>query len=113
VHEILFAGFHRELHEWLSRLEDTQFEIRSRPSVVWTSMLINKFKNVYNIVSREVDLWFDNTIGGYITEFSIDRVESYSQVERYLFKGPRGKFIHFLKLNIKMLFHEKIILKIQ
>jgi hypothetical protein len=58
--------------------------------VVWTTTLIKKVKRVDNVVSRAVDLWFDSTIGGYITEFSIDRVESYSQAERYFFKGPRG-----------------------
>jgi hypothetical protein len=57
--------------------------------------------------------WFDSTIGEYITEFSIDRVESYSQAKRYFFKGPRGNFLHFLKLKIKMLLHEENILKIQ
>jgi hypothetical protein len=81
--------------------------------VVWTSTLIKKVKKVYNDMSRAVDLWFENTIGGYIIEFSIDRVESYSQAERYFFKGPRGKFLHFLKFKIKMLLHEKNILKIQ
>jgi hypothetical protein len=80
--------------------------------VVWTSTLINKVKRVDNVVSREVDHWFDSNIGGYITEFDIDRVESYSQVERYLFKGPRLNFLHFLTLKIKMLLHEKNILKI-
>jgi hypothetical protein len=64
-------------------------------------------------MSRAVDHWFDSTIGGYITEFVVDRVESYNQVERYFFKGPRGNFLHFLKLKIKMLLHEKNILKIQ
>jgi hypothetical protein len=59
--------------------------------MVWTSALIMKVKRVDNVVSREVDLWFYSTIGGYITEFSIDRVESYRQAERYFFKGPRGK----------------------
>jgi hypothetical protein len=113
MHDIFFAGVHKELYEWLGRLEDTQFEIRSGPPVVWTTMLIKKDKRVDNTVSRAVDLWFDIPIGGYITEFSIDRVESYSQVERYFFKGPRGKFLHFLKLKIKMLLHEKNILKIQ
>jgi hypothetical protein len=81
--------------------------------MVWTSTLIKKVKRVDNIISRSVDHWFDSTIGGYITKFAIDRVESYSQAERYLFKGPRGKFLHFLKLQIKMLLHEKNILKIQ
>jgi hypothetical protein len=113
IHEIFFGGIHQELYEWLARLADTQFEIRSRPPLVWMSALINKVKRVDNVVSREVDHWFDNTIGGYITEFSFDRVESYSQAERYFFKGPRGKFLHFLKLKIKILLHEKNILKIQ
>jgi hypothetical protein len=80
--------------------------------VVWTSTQIKKFKRIDNVVSRVVDLWFDIIIGGYITEFPIDRVESYSQAERYFFKGPRGKFLHFLKMKINMLFHEKNILKI-
>jgi hypothetical protein len=112
VQNIFFGGVHKELYEWLSRLVDSQFEIRSRPPVVWTTTLIKKVKRVDNAVSREVDLWFDNTIGGYITEFVVDRVESYSQEERYFFKGPRGRFLHFLKLKIKMLLHEKNILKI-
>jgi hypothetical protein len=75
--------------------------------------LIKKIKRVDNAMSRAIDHWFDSTIGGYITEFGVDRVELYSQAERYLFKGPRGKFLHFLKLKIKMLLHEKNILKIQ
>jgi hypothetical protein len=37
--------------------------------VVWTSTLIKKVKKVHNAVSREMDIWFDNTIGGYIIEF--------------------------------------------
>jgi hypothetical protein len=81
--------------------------------VVWTSDLIKKVKRVDNTVSRAVDHWFDSTIGGYITNFVVDRVESYSQAERYFFKGPRGKFLQFLKLRLKMLLHEKNILKIQ
>jgi hypothetical protein len=89
IHEIFFGGIHKELYEWLSRLANTQFEIRLRPPVVWMSMLIKKVKRVDNIMSREVDHWFDSTIGGYITEISIDRVESYSQEEIYLFKGLR------------------------
>jgi hypothetical protein len=40
IHEIFFGGIHQELFEWLARLSDTQFEIRSRPLVVWTPALI-------------------------------------------------------------------------
>ena len=81
--------------------------------MVWMSALVKKAKRVDNAMSRAVDHWFDSTIGGYITEFCIDRVESHSQAERYLFKGPRGKILHFLKLKIKMILHENNILKIQ
>jgi hypothetical protein len=112
IHEIFFGGIHREIYEWLAKLANTQIEIRSRPPVVWMSTLIKKVKRVDNVVSRAVDHWFDSIVGGYITEFVVDRVESYSQAERYFFKGPRGKFLHFLKLKIKMLLHEKNILKI-
>jgi hypothetical protein len=101
IHEIFFGGIHHEIYEWLARLADTQFEIRSRPFVVWTLALIEKVKRVDNVMSREVDHWFDSTIGGYITKFVVDRVESYSQAKRYFFKGPRGKVLHFLKLRIK------------
>jgi hypothetical protein len=113
IHEIFFGGIHQELYEWLARLADTQFEIISRTPMVWTSALNKKVKRVDNVVSREVYHWFDSTIGGYNIEFSIDKVESYSQAKRYFFKGPRGKFLEFLKLKIKMLLHEKNILKIQ
>ena len=55
------------------------------------SELIKKVKEADSTISREVDHWFDSTIGGYITYFGVDRVESYNQDERYFFKVPRGK----------------------
>jgi hypothetical protein len=97
----------------LARLADTHFEIKSKPLVVWTPALIQKVKRVENVVYRAVDHWFDSTIRGYITKFVGDITKSYIQAERYFFKGPRGKFLHFLKLRIKMLWHENHILKIQ
>ena len=42
IHEIFFGGIHHELFDLLARLANTQFEIRSRPPVVWTSTLIKK-----------------------------------------------------------------------
>jgi hypothetical protein len=81
--------------------------------VVWTSKPIKKVKIFDNDVSRALDHWFDSTIGGYITKFVVYKVKSYSQAARYLFKGPMGKNLQFLKLKIKILLHEKNILKIQ
>ena len=74
IHEIFFGGIHQELYEWLARLANTQFEIRSRPPVVWMSEIIKKVKRVDNVISHAIDHWFDNTIGGYITDFVVDRV---------------------------------------
>jgi hypothetical protein len=34
IHNIFFGGVPKELYEWLARLADTQFEIRSRPPIV-------------------------------------------------------------------------------
>jgi hypothetical protein len=44
IHDIFFGGIHKEIYEGLARLEDTHFEIRSRPTVVWTMTLIKKVK---------------------------------------------------------------------
>jgi hypothetical protein len=63
--------------------------------VVWTSALIKKVKRVDNTMSREVDHWFDSTIGGYITDFVVDRAESYSQSKRYFLKDLEENFYIF------------------
>jgi hypothetical protein len=95
IHEIFFGGIHQELSEWLARLAYTLFKIRPRSPVVWTLALIQKVKRVDNVVSREVDHWFDSTIGGYITKFVIDIVESYSQAKRLFQKTQRKMFALF------------------
>jgi hypothetical protein len=51
IHKIFFGGIHQELYEWLAKLEDTQFEVSSRPPVVCTSKLIKKVKRTDNVVS--------------------------------------------------------------
>jgi hypothetical protein len=112
IHTIFFGGIHQELYEWPARITNTQFKIRYRPLVVWMLELIKKVERVDNVISQAVDHWFDSTIGGYITEFVVDKVESYNQAKRYFFKGPRGKVLQFLKLRLKMLLHEKKILNI-
>ena len=58
-------------------------------------------------------MWLENILEGYITEFLVDIVKSYSDAERELFKGPRGRFLLSLQLWIKMLICEKGILKME
>ena len=61
--------------------------------------------------SRVVEVWLDSILEGYITEFAVDIVKSYSDAEREFFNGTRGMFILSLQLSIKMLIYVKGILK--
>jgi len=54
-----------------------------------------------------MDHWIDFTLGIFVTKFSIDRNISYNEVERRLFKGPRGKYLKSLKTWIKLFLCEK------
>ena len=53
-----------------------------------------------------------SVLEGFITEFVIDQRKSFSEVERYFFKGYRGKYLNSLHLSLKMLLHEKGVLDI-
>ena len=75
--------------------------------------LIEQLKEVYHRASRAVKVWIDIILEGYITEFTVDTVKSYSDAEREFFKGPRGIFLLSLELWIKILICEKGILKMK
>ena len=52
-----------------------------------------------------VDLWLDNIVVGFITEFAVDTTKSYSAAERDFLKGPRGRYIISLYTSIKILLY--------
>lgn len=62
-------------------------------------------------MSRDVDFWIDNILQGYITDFIVDTITSYSEEERKIFQGPRGRYLSSLNTWIKMLICEKGILR--
>ena len=84
------------------------FQARRIP--VWTLARVNLVQHVINEVSRAVDFWTTRTLEAFVTEFAIDTSTSFSEAERQFFKGPRGKFLNSLSLNIKILLVEKGIL---
>ena len=47
----------------------------------WNPQLIRRLKSVSNPMSRVVDLWVDNVLEGYITEFVVDTITSYIEAE--------------------------------
>ena len=64
-------------------------------------------RNLDNPITRVVDFWLASVLEGFVTEFVVDQRKSFSEDERYFFKGYRGKYLRSLNLSIKMLLHEK------
>ena len=92
IHEIFFASFPSELYEWIAKLEDSQGRCRLDKPIVWTSELVCKLEASEDKIARVVDHWLDRIIGGFITEFVVDTLVSYSEAERCFLKGPQGKY---------------------
>ena len=50
--------------------------------------MVRKVTSVSNCSSRDVDFWVDSILQGYITEFIVEAITSYSEAERNFFQGP-------------------------
>ena len=81
IHEIFFAEFPIVLHEWLSILATRQTNFQRREAVEWSAQLIRELTIVSNPISRAVDFWVDSILQGYITEFAVETITSYSEAE--------------------------------
>ena len=112
IHEIFFAEFPIVLHEWLSRLATQQTNFQRREAVEWSAQLIHELTSVSNPISRAADFWVDNILQGYITEFAVETITSYSEAKIIFFQGPRRRYLLSISTWIKMLFYEKVILQL-
>ena len=79
-----------ELYDWLSKLTDQNI-FRKKRNIVWTLELIHTVKSIDNPITRVVDFWLASVLGGFVTEFAVEQTKSFSEAERYLFKGYHGK----------------------
>ena len=86
IHKIFFAYFPIVLHEWFSRLETRQTNFQRREVVEWTDQFVCKINSVSNPICRVVDFWVNSILKGYITEFAVETIASYSEAEK---KIPR------------------------
>ena len=68
--------------------------------------------NASNPISIAVDFWIDSILEGYVTEFVVEVINSYSEVERDFLQGPRGRYLMSVNLWIKMVLYEKDILQL-
>ena len=72
--------------------------------------MIREITSVSNPISRDVDFWADGIVQGYITEFAVETITSYSEAKRNFFQGPRRRYLLSISRWIKMLVYEKGIL---
>ena len=106
-----FVTYANELYDWLSKSNDKHV-FKKKRNIVWTPKLIHTVKSIDNPISQEVDFWLVSVLEGFITEFAVDQRKSFSEAERYFFKGYHGKYLKSLHLSLKMLLHEKGVLDI-
>ena len=85
---------------------------KKKRNIVWTPELIHTVKNLDNPITRAVDFWLVSVLEGFVTEFAVDQRKSFSEAERYFFKGYHGKYLNSLNLSIKMLLYEKGVMDI-
>ena len=107
IHDYFFSKFPVILYEWLVQLTYRKTNFQGGEPACWTRDLIQQLEEVENRAMSVVEVWIDSILECYISDFTVDIVKSYSEVERELFKGPRGRFLLSLKLSINMLIFEK------
>ena len=89
-----------------------QTNSQKREFVEWSDQLVHEVTSVSNTISRAVDFWVDHILQGFITEFAVDTITSYSEAERNFFQGPRRRYFLSTSTWIKMLVYEKSILQL-
>ena len=87
-----------------------QTNFQRREAVEWSAQLIHVLISVSNPISRVDDFWIDSILQGYVTEFAVEMITSYSEAERNFFQGPRRRYFLSISTWIKMLVYEKGIL---
>ena len=100
------------MYEWIPKLTDSQGRCNLNNPIVWTPELVCRLEASEDKIVRVVDHWLDRIIGGFITEFAVDTLVSYSEVERRFLKGPQGKYVKSLNTWIKMLLCEKRVMQL-
>lgn len=81
IHEVFFSMFAWKLHSWLTRLTNHTGHVQRDRPAQWNQAIVQRLRNIDNVVSRAVDFWLTNLLSGFITEFVVDTVKAYSEVE--------------------------------
>lgn len=81
IYKIFFASFPSELYDWIMRLADSQGRYKINQPIVWTPQLVHRLEASEDKIAGVVDHWLDLIINGFITEFVVDMITSYSKAE--------------------------------
>jgi len=82
IHKIFICTFPIELYEWLANLTASQGWWKLYNPIVWTPELVQRLEASQNQITWAVDHWLDRVLGGFVTEFVVDTLVSYNEVER-------------------------------
>ena len=93
IHEIFFVEFYVVLHEWLSILATWQTKFQRREAIEWSAQLISEITSVSNPISRAIDFWVNSILQGYITEFAVETINSYSEAEFFFPRASKKLFV--------------------
>jgi hypothetical protein len=78
LHEIFFGKFPIIMTKWLERLVEKTGRYRAAVSRNWTPELVRQLNYVSNPTTPSFDFWLDIILEGYIIEFDVVCIQSYS-----------------------------------
>jgi hypothetical protein len=113
LNEIFLEKFPVILIEWLEILVEKARRFNTIVPRNWTLELVRQLNFVSNPTTRQIHFYLDSVLGGYVAEFVIDFIQTYSVLERDFFKGPCRRFLKPLNTWIKMLLCENHVMVMQ
>ena len=81
IYEIFFVTIAIKPQEWLERLVEFQKCWKDKRVTQLTPELIQQLEKVDNTITRTVDHWVDNVLGGFVKIFSINQFVTYFEAE--------------------------------
>jgi hypothetical protein len=112
IHKIFFSEFPTPFQEWITWLKYTHLTNRVI-SMEWIEESITQLKRVNNKFTPVIYIWLDKIVVGYITEFAVYTLRSYSITEKDFLKGPMERYIRSLYSSIRRLLHDKGVLTME
>jgi len=69
------------MYEWIAKLANSQGRCNLDKPIVWAPELVRRLEVLGDKIARAVDHWFDQIIGRFITEFTVDMTINYNEAE--------------------------------